>query len=82
VLNWHLAHWGYVLNDGKGATPTILDMGFRSIPRAEFLRLLAEYGEGGGRHGIWSVEAGPDVVAGWRETKRPESMGPDAVATG
>lgn len=82
VLNWHLAHWGYVLNDGKGSTPTILDMGFHPIPRAEFLRLLAEYGEGGGRHGIWSVEAGPDVVAGWRETNRPEGVGPDAVATG
>jgi leucyl/phenylalanyl-tRNA--protein transferase len=82
VLNWHLARWGYVLNDGKGSTPTILDMGFRPIPRAELLRLLAEYGKGGGRQGIWSVEAGPDVVAGWRETNRPEGTGPDAVATG
>src|SRR4030067_323033 len=64
VLNWHLAHWGYVLNDRKGATPTILELGFRSIPRAEFLRLLAEYGGDGGRHGIWSVEAGPGVGGG------------------
>jgi leucyl/phenylalanyl-tRNA--protein transferase len=82
VLNWHLARWGYLLNDGKGPTPTILDMGFRVIPRAEFLRLLAEYGGHGGRQGPWSVEAGPEVVAGWHETNRPEGVGPDAAATG
>lgn len=67
VLNWHLARWGYALNDGKWPTPTILDMGFRSIKRAEFLRILIEDVGHGGRQGRWTVEAGPDVVAGWHE---------------
>jgi leucyl/phenylalanyl-tRNA--protein transferase len=67
VLNWHLARWGFLVNDGKGATPTILDMGFRPIPRADFLRLLEEDAGQGGKGGTWSVEAGPDVVAGWHE---------------
>ena len=53
VLNWHLAKWGYGLNDGKRQTPTILDMGFRLIPRAEFLRHLAAGAESPGRPGRW-----------------------------
>jgi leucyl/phenylalanyl-tRNA--protein transferase len=71
VLNWHLARWGYALNDGKWPTPTILDMGFRSIKRDEFLRILIEDVGHGGRHGSWTVEAGPDVVAGWHEETNP-----------
>jgi leucyl/phenylalanyl-tRNA--protein transferase len=69
VLNWHLARWGYVLNDGKWETPTILDMGFRSIQRGDFLPLLAAETGRGGKQGHWSVEAGPEVVAGWHEAQ-------------
>ena len=66
VLNWHLVRWGYVLNDGKDPTPTILDMGFRSIPRTEFLRCLAENAGSGGKAGHWEVEADPKSVADWQ----------------
>ena len=66
VLNWHLARWGYVLNDGKNPTPTILDMGFRSIPRTEFLRRLAENAGSGGKPGHWQVEVDPKLVADWQ----------------
>jgi leucyl/phenylalanyl-tRNA--protein transferase len=66
VLNWHLARWGYVLNDGKWPTPTILDMGFRLVPRAEFVRLLNKDAREGGKSGRWSIEAGPEVVADWQ----------------
>ena len=65
VLNRHLAQWGYALNDGKWPTPTILDMGFRVIPRREFLQILAETTGEGGRSGRWCVEAGPKAVADW-----------------
>lgn len=73
VLNWHLAKWGYLLNDGKGPTPTILDMGFRLIPRAELLDLLAKNAKEGGKPGPWSVEAGPETVAEWQEAEQLES---------
>jgi leucyl/phenylalanyl-tRNA--protein transferase len=63
VLNWHLARWGFSLNDGKRPTPTILDMGFRSIPRAEFTRRLAVAAGNAGKPGRWEVEAGPEIVA-------------------
>jgi leucyl/phenylalanyl-tRNA--protein transferase len=66
VLNWHLAKWGYVLNDGKWMTPTIRDMGFHMIPRMEFLRILGESTGEGGKEGRWTVEAGTDLVADWR----------------
>ncbi len=72
VLNWHLAKWGYRLNDGKWATPTILDMGFRMVPRKEFLRLLRQAAGGIGKPGRWTAEAGPEVVADWH----PETSGP------
>jgi leucyl/phenylalanyl-tRNA--protein transferase len=77
VLNWHLARWGYALNDGKWATPTILDMGFRLIPRQEFLRLLGKEAGAGGRAGRWAVEAGPEVVADWH----PGRPGKDQAAS-
>jgi len=75
VLNWHLARWGYVLNDGKWETPTILGMGFRSTPRSEFLHILAAEAGEGGKSGRWSVEVGPEVVAGWLEAQKPDQTG-------
>ena len=55
-LNHHLAKWGFVLNDGKNFTPTLVEMGFRTIPRAEFETVLRENGNSGGRSGSWKVE--------------------------
>ncbi len=79
VLNWHLAKWGYGLNDGKWATPTITDMGFRMIPRTEFLHILGEDAGEGGKPGRWTVEATPEEVASWQpETGKTAS----AVAQG
>lgn len=66
VLNWHLNRWGYTLNDGKFRTPTILDMGFRPIPRREFLGHLAQGVNDGGHIGRWEVEADPAEVAAWQ----------------
>ncbi len=66
VLNWHLAHWGFAFNDGKVMTPTCRDMGFRDIPRAEFLKLLAQVVSKPGKSGRWQVEADAAAVADWR----------------
>jgi leucyl/phenylalanyl-tRNA--protein transferase len=66
VLNWHLNAWGYALNDGKQPTPTILGMGFREVPRRDFLRLLTKNASSGGKSGRWSVETGPKEIADWQ----------------
>lgn len=66
VLNWHLAKWGYALNDGKAETPTILDMGFRSIPRAMFLSVLDHEAHKGGKSGRWEVETDLKTVSEWQ----------------
>lgn len=66
VLNWHLARWGFAFNDGKLMTPTCRDMGFREIPRSEFLNRLAEASRKPGRPGRWQVEADVAKVADWR----------------
>ncbi|HEU4475430.1 MAG TPA: leucyl/phenylalanyl-tRNA--protein transferase [Methyloceanibacter sp.] len=82
VLNCHLAKWGYLLNDGKGPTPTILDMGCCLIPRAEFLDLLAKNAKEGGKPGPWSVEAGRETVAEWQEAEDLQLESGRHVATG
>jgi leucyl/phenylalanyl-tRNA--protein transferase len=70
VLNWHLAHWGFAFNDGKLMTPTCRDMGFREIPRAQYLALLAEAQRSTPRAGRWQVEADAATVADWRPQRR------------
>ena len=66
VLNWHLAHWGFAFNDGKVMTPTCHDMGFRDIPRADFLARLAAAERAPGKSGRWQVEADVAAVADWQ----------------
>ncbi len=74
VLNWHLARWGYVINDGKART--IAKMGFRSIPRTDFLRCLAENSYAGGKRGRWEIEADPQTVAKWQPGKDAARQSP------
>jgi len=72
MLNWHLARWGFVLNDNKRPAQNVLDFGFRTVPRARFQALLAEAVERPGRLGRWSVETDLPTVAAWRpETGAP-----------
>ncbi|WP_170149575.1 leucyl/phenylalanyl-tRNA--protein transferase [Rhodoplanes roseus] len=66
VLHWHLAQWGFRLDDGKWPTPTILDMGFRSVPRAEFRARVAEAAALPGKPGRWTVETDLKTVAAWQ----------------
>ena len=66
VLNWHLAHWGFVLNDGKQFTPTIDGMGFREIPRDDFVALCDRHGRSPAKSGRWAVEADLATVSTWR----------------
>ncbi|MDP2410704.1 MAG: leucyl/phenylalanyl-tRNA--protein transferase [Pseudolabrys sp.] len=70
VLNWHLATWGFAFNDGKMLTPTTRDMGFREIPRSDYLARLTKAAERPARIGRWHIEADLAAVADWRpETK-------------
>ncbi len=65
VLNFHLARWGFALADNKWPTAAILQMGFRDIPRRDYLRKLAEALSRPGRSGRWQMEAGPREIADW-----------------
>jgi hypothetical protein len=66
MLNWHLAKWGFVLNDNKGPTRNTLEMGFETIPRTEFQERLAEAMRRPDRCGKWEVEADLTTVAQWQ----------------
>lgn len=72
VLNWHLAHWDYRFNDGKLMGPLWRSVGFRDIPRRDFLARLAEAVRAPGKSGRWQVEADPAIVSRWQpEAGRP-----------
>ena len=66
VLNWHLARWGFQLNDGKWPTPTLMGMGFHSIPRHAFIDGIAEAAAIDARRGRWQVETEQKTVAAWQ----------------
>lgn len=66
LLNQHLDAWGYVLNDGKWMTPTIAPMGFRMIPRHEFLDHLESAVDLPGRTGRWQTEFNVESLAAGR----------------
>ncbi len=66
VLNWHLDHWGFRFNDGKLMTPTCKDMGFRAIPRSEFLDALARSQRQPSKVGRWSTEGEMAAIADWQ----------------
>lgn len=70
VLNWHLATWGYAFNDGKLMTPTCKDMGFREIPRSDFLSRLAKATGMPGKSGRWQAEADPATISEWQTGPR------------
>ena len=66
LLFWHLSHWGYVLSDARTPSPTMLDMGARLIPRAEFIDRLAENAYADDKPSRWTPEVDLKVVADWQ----------------
>lgn len=71
LFNWHLAKWGFLLNDGKDPTPTIDGMNFRLIPRAELQSILDRGTMEMCRRGRWECETDLKSIAEWKpeETK-------------
>jgi leucyl/phenylalanyl-tRNA--protein transferase len=66
VLNWHLANWGFRLNDNKGPTRNVLEMGFRVVPRPVFLALLTDALRVPDRTGRWEIAADLRTVGEWQ----------------
>ncbi len=69
VLNFHLARWRYAFNDGKLITTPTREMGFREIPRSDFLARLAQAEKQPDRIGRWQVEFDAATVADWQPGK-------------
>lgn len=66
VLHYHLARWGFHFDDGKIITPTTAAMGFREIPRSQYLTRLAQAVHARGKPGRWQIEADLPTVAAWK----------------
>jgi leucyl/phenylalanyl-tRNA---protein transferase len=69
VLMRHLAEWGFTLRDGKRMTEHLASLGYRNVPRAQFLRELQDEAWKPGKVGRWSVDESLDV-ANWRPDGR------------
>ena len=80
MLNWHLAKWGFVLNDNKGPTRNTLEMGFETISRAEFQARLAVAMRLPDRRGKWQVEPDLATVAQWQPALEEEADWPSPRA--
>jgi leucyl/phenylalanyl-tRNA--protein transferase len=63
ILHCHLDHWGFTLLDSKWLTPHLTSLGFRTVPREEFLTALEQDAHKPGRVGRWSVDPSLDVSA-------------------
>ena len=85
VLNWHLAKWGYRFNDGKLIGPLWESMGFREIPRHDFLAPSCRGGAGTGqerplagrdrsRHRV-ALAAGQGLAALQHADEKPVGLG-------
>ncbi|MBX3518874.1 MAG: GNAT family N-acetyltransferase [Xanthobacteraceae bacterium] len=66
LFNWHLAKWGFLLNDGKDPTPTINEMNFRMIPRGELQAILDRGTMETSRPGRWICETDLKSIAEWQ----------------
>lgn len=66
LLCWHLMKWGYLFADNKRMTPAVQEMGFRDLPRGEFLALMAKTAAMPGHPGPWRVETDLATVAEWQ----------------
>jgi leucyl/phenylalanyl-tRNA--protein transferase len=71
MLNWHLAKWGFVLNDNKAPTKNTLEMGFKVVPRAEFHARMRQAMQLPDRLGPWRVETDLATVAAWQPHLEP-----------
>jgi leucyl/phenylalanyl-tRNA--protein transferase len=66
VLGWHLAKWGFSFDDSKWSAPTHLNMGFRMIPREEFLAITRKATRQPVKQDAWDVECDPATIADWQ----------------
>lgn len=69
LFNWHLAKWGFLLNDGKDMTPTIAEMNFRMIPRHALQATLDRGTMAMCRPGRWTCETDLKSIAEWQPEK-------------
>lgn len=78
VLNYHLAKWGYILNDAKDFSPALEAMGFGLIPRSEYEEVLSANAMRAPSGGPWAVTAAIAEVADWypRRTASPDANQP------
>jgi leucyl/phenylalanyl-tRNA--protein transferase len=62
ALHRHLREWGYQVRDGKLMTPHLASLGFKSMPRAAWQKLLKTHVDEPGRIGRWNFDPRLDLT--------------------
>ena len=63
VVACHLQHWGFTLADGQLDSPHLRQLGFRDLPRQQYLQMLLGGRPTPGPIGTWQVDPTLDVGA-------------------
>jgi leucyl/phenylalanyl-tRNA--protein transferase len=89
VLNRHLQHWGFAINDAKAQIAHLENLGFVEIPRATHTAITGQFANRIGRAGHWKVDPQldvstwqPDETEGLRQTDVMAASSADAPETG
>jgi leucyl/phenylalanyl-tRNA--protein transferase len=79
MLNWHLAKWGFAINDNKGPTANTMHMGFEMVPRPVFQAWLVQARRMPDRRGRWEIETDLPAVAEWNPAEPAEAPAASAA---
>ena len=75
ALNFHLAKWGYMLNDGKDLSSPLVSAGLSLISRGEFEAILAEHAQCESPAVSWTVEAELAEISAWEHRAGKSTAG-------
>ena len=70
VLNRHLQEWGFSLNDSKFQSPFMAQQGYRDIPRADYLDIIARVAFTPLKPGRWHIDPALEIAA-WKPAAKP-----------
>ena len=77
VLNRHLQEWGFTLNDSKFQSPFMAQQGYRDIPRADYLDIIAKAAWTPLKPGRWQIDPSLEIAT-WKPAAKPRAK--DAAA--
>jgi leucyl/phenylalanyl-tRNA---protein transferase len=80
VLNMHLQHWGFAINDAKAHTVHLGNLGFTEIPRDRHNAIVARFGSAAAPGSRWRTDPSLDA-ASWEPSQAQVLRRDDVIGT-